>query len=772
MKRITPLSVACTAVLALAGFATAFAATPTPTSAVVSTRIYNDCPTSTVTVVNNYPDAISIEDSDLDCFGFANRHIWRFSEDGATAANFDNHSSFRYSATLVISGTGVGEAGLEIAPWYSQNVGGTFNVRTPDGEIAAFGHRLPFYSFTASHGISYTNGQPIDLEIIYEPHGVKPSAPATIEYRVGYQGNNYTSGRIPFDEGNVSEGPVYGNWGILNQSRVGGHFQPRLGNGVAVNVKATWSNVSFTKTPEPNSAYTKTRVYNDCPTSNVTVTNDYPNSICIQDANIDCFGFANRHIWRFSEDGGTTAVEFNNNAEFSYSADVTLSGTGVGEAGLEISPWYSHDVGGTFNVRTPDGEIAVFGHRLPFYSFTASHGISYVGGQTINLGIAYDPNSNSALDPATITYNVTWQGVDYTSGPIAFDQGNPSEEPPYGLYGILNDSQVGGHFQPRLGNGVDVTTTACWDNIRFSTCASDAKVAVELKPKTLNLRSGSPITAYLTPADPYDASDIDVSSVTLNGVPAIPGSDRVQSGTLRLKFDRDAVAATLGAGSPQDVTVAGEISGVCFATVEFVEVKQTNMNAPNANVVLVPGTTTQVRWATPEGEQVQSVTLMSSVDDGATWTIEAASIANTGSYNWTVRDAQTTQARLGIAVLYAVDADGPVTESEFAVSDRFSILAATGVGNGGDASFAMRGIMPNPSFGPMNVRFSLPSRERATLAVYDISGRQVASREVGGLGAGTHTVTLGSKQTLRPGIYMVRLTQLNKSVSTRAVVVE
>ena len=57
-----------------------------------------------------------------------------------------------------------------------------------------------------------------------------------------------------------------------------------------------------------------------------------------------------------------------------FSADVTLSGTGDGEAGLQISPWWSPNVDGRFNVRTPDGEVACFGGRLPFYSFTGDQG--------------------------------------------------------------------------------------------------------------------------------------------------------------------------------------------------------------------------------------------------------------------------------------------------------------------------------------------------------------------------------------------------------------
>ncbi len=69
-------------------------------------------------------------------------------------------------------------------------------------------------------------------------------------------------------------------------------------------------------------------------------------------------------------------------------ADLQITGLGQGEAGLRCSPWWSPNVDGRFNVRVGDGEIAVFGGRLPFYSFTGSHGINYVRGDVIHLEIA------------------------------------------------------------------------------------------------------------------------------------------------------------------------------------------------------------------------------------------------------------------------------------------------------------------------------------------------------------------------------------------------
>ena len=221
-------------------------------------------------------------------------------------------------------------------------------------------------------------------------------------------------------------------------------------------------------TPSVNSAVINTRVFNDFPSSTLSFNDSYPASITISDDNSNLPpppGFANLHNWRFSENNFTTAT-FNNGDAFSYSADFMLSAAAptVAEGGLQVAPWWSVS-DGRLQVRVQDGEIAAFGGRLPFYSFTAAHGISYAPGSVINLGISYDPNSLSMADPGTIKYDVFYGGNAYTSGWLAFDQGNPAEDPPHGLWGILSPAEVGGVFQ--AFNGTAGAATAQWSNIVF-----------------------------------------------------------------------------------------------------------------------------------------------------------------------------------------------------------------------------------------------------------------------------------------------------------------
>lgn len=81
------------------------------------------------------------------------------------------------------------------------------------------------------------------------------------------------------------------------------------------------------------------------------------------------------------------------------------------------------------------------------------------------------------------------------------------------------------------------------------------------------------------------------------------------------------------------------------------------------------------------------------------------------------------------------------------------------------------GRLPNPAVGGrLTVSFALPSAEHTTLEMVDVSGRTVARQDVGALGAGRHTVTLGKNEPLVAGIYFVRLTQGRHRAAARVTV--
>ncbi|HET9327085.1 MAG TPA: kelch repeat-containing protein [Candidatus Eisenbacteria bacterium] len=93
------------------------------------------------------------------------------------------------------------------------------------------------------------------------------------------------------------------------------------------------------------------------------------------------------------------------------------------------------------------------------------------------------------------------------------------------------------------------------------------------------------------------------------------------------------------------------------------------------------------------------------------------------------------------------------------------------VGASPSSGLRLRGVRPNPTAGLLSVAFTLEDGAKATLDLFDLSGRRVATRNVGVLGAGAHVVSIAEATSLAPGLYWVRLTRLGQSESARVAVV-
>ena len=249
MKRISyPVTLAALA-LALPALALA---TPVPSTVEFNTRIFNDCGTSIVTIGHTGATSAVINETKNACSGFANLHNWRFSTDGINPLQFANGDIFGFECDFIITGADEAEGGLEVSPWWSPNVDGRFQVRTTDGEIAAFGGVLPGFNFTTVFGLHYTKGNSIHLSILYRPRDNALPNPAQITYSLVYLGTPYTSGPIDFDDCNLGEQPVYGCYGDLNYAQVGGHLQHFLGTGPSTgDIHGNWDNITFDTAPTP-----------------------------------------------------------------------------------------------------------------------------------------------------------------------------------------------------------------------------------------------------------------------------------------------------------------------------------------------------------------------------------------------------------------------------------------------------------------------------------------------------------------------------------------
>jgi hypothetical protein len=87
----------------------------------------------------------------------------------------------------------------------------------------------------------------------------------------------------------------------------------------------------------------------------------------------------------------------------------------------------------------------------------------------------------------------------------------------------------------------------------------------------------------------------------------------------------------------------------------------------------------------------------------------------------------------------------------------YSTPAAVGPGPNAPATFALRRVSPNPARGSVSVEFALPDAAPARLEFFDTAGRRMRSVDVSG--AGEHSERLSALGDVRPGLYLVRLTQ-------------
>ena len=181
---------------------------------------------------------------------------------------------------------------------------------------------------------------------------------------------------------------------------------------------------------------------------------------------------------------------------------------------------------------------------MPFYSFTGNHGLHYVKGTTIHLQMTYLANDNSAANPARIEYQVTYGGTTYSSGYLPFDQANPNEDPPHGLWGMLSPAYVGGHLQAFLqGGNPSAQCSAVWSNIAFQ-ALTPRTVAVDIKPGTcpnpVNLKKKGVMTVAVLGAADFDVHSIDPSSLRLAGI----SSNKSMIEDVASPYDGDACGCT------------------------------------------------------------------------------------------------------------------------------------------------------------------------------------------------------------------------------------
>ncbi len=102
-----------------------------------------------------------------------------------------------------------------------------------------------------------------------------------------------------------------------------------------------------------------------------------------------------------------------------------------------------------------------------------------------------------------------------------------------------------------------------------------------------------------------------------------------------------------------------------------------------------------------------------------------------------------------------------------------AVTVATWVEVPAAARFTLAGARPNPArAGAVDVAFSLSDRAPGTLELLDVTGRRVATHDLGALAPGAHVVRMAEGTALRPGVYWLRLAQAGHVATARVAVVQ
>lgn len=154
------------------------------------------------------------------------------------------------------------------------------------------------------------------------------------------------------------------------------------------------------------------------------------------------------------------------------------------------------------------------------------------------------------------------------------------------------------------------------------------------------------------------------------------------------------------------------------------------------------------------------------------WTSDGVAVC-TAPGNQNVPAIATDGSGGGIVAWH--DHRGGVSDDIYAqrISSTGALGGGAAVGPSAPPAFGLERLSPNPARGgALRVRFSLPAGGDASLELLDVAGRRIASREVGSLGAGTHTLTMDGPRHLAPGLYMLRLRQGGRMQAERVTMLE
>jgi immune inhibitor A len=215
------------------------------------------------------------------------------------------------------------------------------------------------------------------------------------------------------------------------------------------------------------------------------------------------------------------------------------------------------------------------------------------------------------------------------------------------------------------------------------------------------------------------------------------------------------------AGSPTGVSIYNIhfTEGVGYASIALAPVgPSVQVTSPSGGECFENGSQDTIRWVAFDDLGVDSVSILLSMDGGATFPeVLATGEANDSVFAWDIDCAGgSDQCRIKVV---AYDSDGNigegVSEGDFEVSD------VSGIASPRVSELEITSIKPNPTALGTWIRFSSPVRN-PRIAIYDVTGRLVRRVSAGGRGSDSEYSAYWDGRTsygelTSPGVYFVRI---------------
>lgn len=199
--------------------------------------------------------------------------------------------------------------------------------------------------------------------------------------------------------------------------------------------------------------------------------------------------------------------------------------------------------------------------------------------------------------------------------------------------------------------------------------------------------------------------------------------------------------------SASDSTIADE-SNHLFG----IYAKLLNLTSPNGGEMWAASSTQTISWAS---EYINNLRIEYSTDGGSSWkTVKRITPAASGQVDWTIPAEVSEQCLIKV-----IDTDETTITDE---SDAFfSIVPVSAINDAKKlipTEYHLDQNQPNP-FNPQTViNFKLPEAVHVLLAVYDVTGREIAVLVDADMAAGNHqAVFKADNYNLGSGVYLVKM---------------